>query len=379
VKLDVSSQSQDWTTDLMTKTELLGEVNLQWEYGFLPRILNRNDEMGNFFKTDFINLYAEVAKKGFKPDSAQFDAAMLELGKKTALYKVLKDNFKTEPKDLPNQLFQCLYPLLAPISATAGIEAGEKGEGEDVRAIIQSLQDKGLTTAEIAYKIIQDREDAYPETAKEVGAKLPEVKNWTAKNLEFIKTTMFKPDGDFDQIDLNKLLIPQMQNLIYRKVISDRKLNPDNIKAIFEDVQVFWINIFETEGVSELSADTKETYEAFYGVENAADIQGMDDAAKLKASIGSFFGIGKAGYKKSLSFGLGIRYVSTSMIGVLVDFLQDDALRDSFKTEYKGVYNFLNLYGTKGLQKLYDKLKAGDATQKKTSMYIKALFPKVQA
>ena len=78
------------------KVGYLEEVNLQWQFGFLPRLMNTGDSSGNFIRTNFINEIADalnIPDKDLREEKIKFIA-----NDKTALGKLCFDNFEHEMK-----------------------------------------------------------------------------------------------------------------------------------------------------------------------------------------------------------------------------------------------------------------------------------------
>lgn len=89
----------------------LEEINLQWLYGFLPRIINEGDS-GNFILSNFIK---DITKG--KQDIKDVDTDNLFLDSaKSALFKLLDDNFKPRA-ELRRNLIECIYDKLVGGSA----------------------------------------------------------------------------------------------------------------------------------------------------------------------------------------------------------------------------------------------------------------------
>lgn len=84
----------------------LDEINLQWLYGFLPRLTNEGDS-GNFILSNFIS---EITKGDKDVNSLNPNSLFLD-SSKSALYKLLADNFKDRP-DLRSNLIECIYDKL---------------------------------------------------------------------------------------------------------------------------------------------------------------------------------------------------------------------------------------------------------------------------
>lgn len=81
--------------------KLLNEVNLQWQFGFLPAMLNKQDSANNYFIQDFMTFYGKEGEKGgfaafdqgVKQGSGSVRNRLFDATAYTALFKVIRNNF----------------------------------------------------------------------------------------------------------------------------------------------------------------------------------------------------------------------------------------------------------------------------------------------
>jgi len=122
------------------------EINLQWQYGFFPKLLNTMDSLGNFFYLNLMEKFATIGKDAPKNPS-KYEALLLNKTKTSALYKIVRNNFavvsdngqEMSPKDsqtLREEIMQCVNVQIginlgvekdiAPETATAGVTEEDK-------------------------------------------------------------------------------------------------------------------------------------------------------------------------------------------------------------------------------------------------------------
>ena len=124
------------------KLGYLEDVNLQWQYGFLPKILNQTDKLSNYFYINFLNYYTQVAKKYTKSKDRANALLSSEVWEKTAIGKVYMDNFMGGDKDeVQNEqlveFFKCILEMLYPDNENPVNMAGSGQLGENLTPIQQ--------------------------------------------------------------------------------------------------------------------------------------------------------------------------------------------------------------------------------------------------
>jgi hypothetical protein len=135
---DVTKESEAGGLMEDLEFKLLNEVNLQWQFSFLPTMLNQNDAGNNFIFQDFLAVFG-----GAKFSKGTYDA--IEAGKKSgqeelyietktsALFKVIRNNFGVdddmdggESLRLQQGIYKCLASALLGGSGTYSMNtAGE--------------------------------------------------------------------------------------------------------------------------------------------------------------------------------------------------------------------------------------------------------------
>jgi hypothetical protein len=126
------SQSSSLVEDLEFK--LLNEVNLQWQFGFLPTLLNKKDGGNNYIVKD---LLLEIGAAGFSKGTQNAIIAGRKGGqeelymrtKTSALFKVIRNNFGVEDEmdgggslGLQQGIYKCLASAVLGGSDTFSLE-----------------------------------------------------------------------------------------------------------------------------------------------------------------------------------------------------------------------------------------------------------------
>lgn len=298
----------------------ISDVNLQWSANFFVKLLNKTDAEGNFIRENYIDEMAgNVFDKEREPE--KWEAQKNELAKLTMLHKVLRDNF--EGQDLVNELFDCLSNRID-VKETIG-----KTPIEQAKLHIAQMSDDGYDINEMKDEIIETLTNSYPATAKD---KLGELTRWADMCLAYISATMFDK-GRYAQTELNKILIPHVQKLIYKQLSSDSSLNIDNINAILSNVSKYWENIISgpqgSQGhgpnaipLNKIKVTGEEVQKVLYGG-TIDEIKSLKDSEKVKQSVDTVFGAGKFArtetestnaYKESLSYKIAMKQAQDLLI-----------------------------------------------------------------
>jgi len=131
------SQAGALTDDL--EFQLLNEVNLQWQFGFLPTMLNSRDAGNNYIREDFMKEFAK------KPSFSKGSQNAIIAGKKTsqqelydktktsALFKIIRNNFGVDNEmdggdsvRLQQGVYKCLASAILGGSGTFTLETAGK-------------------------------------------------------------------------------------------------------------------------------------------------------------------------------------------------------------------------------------------------------------
>jgi hypothetical protein len=281
----------------------IDEINLQWQYNFLPNMLNHTDIQSNLFIANLKHEYAMNEKTGDEYTWA-------EVKKFTALYKVLEDNFKTfETQDglfnTAEKLFDCLAAeWLTDTAIGENIRSAEE-EAQGIRGEIEqsfeTLGDPELASIEISEKLREAYQDVVvaPSTLQ---TRAQNLHTWTDDVMAYMKQTMYSPNGRLTPLaDVYEYLIPALINVFYTEIGKDPLNQADTVAAVTAKFQAFFSTLSMDMGdVSKLSFDKGAVKSAFYG-ENP--IFGDDDESVKNSAMN---GIAKQNTSASLPLFLNI-------------------------------------------------------------------------
>jgi hypothetical protein len=281
----------------------IDEINLQWQYNFLPNMLNHTDIQSNLFIANLKHEYAMNEKTGDEYTWA-------EVKKFTALYKVLEDNFKTfETQDglfnTAEQLFDCLAAEWLTDTAIGENIRSDEEEAQGIRGEIEqsfeTLGDPELASIEISEKLREAYQDVVvaPSTLQ---TRAQNLHTWTDDVMAYMKQTMYSPNGRLTPLaDVYEYLIPALINVLYTEMGKDPLNQSDTVAAVTAKFQAFFSTLSMDMGdVSKLSFDKGAVKSAFYG-ENP--IFGDDDESVKNSAMN---GIAKQNTSASLPLFLNI-------------------------------------------------------------------------
>ena len=276
------AETQFGGTGLLGGLEMkyIPEINLQWQYGFFPKILNTLDSLGNFFYSNLMEQFSKLSKEASKNPS-KYQTQLLNATKTSALYKIVRNNFavvsengqEMSPKDsntLREEIMNCVNVQIgvdtgveqdiAPEIATAGVMEENKSDllRESVLEKINTyLVDN--TPKETALLIATELEDEFPK--EEIPIPVT-VHNWSDVVLSYIKVTMYDENKVFAQMEINKYLTPILLKTFYKKVLG-ANLDENAKKMIVQKVSLVFGKIFITDDIKieALSFDAETTTE----------------------------------------------------------------------------------------------------------------------
>ena len=363
IKENVGESQMD-LTELYPKIKALEEVNLQWQYSFLPKMLNQTDKFGNFLYEDFQSYYAKKLSENFGNventwNSLQSDGNLFS---EVALGKIWKDNFVFD-KDLTDaspamkQKYEGLYRLLPCLLekefnpggisnevSVAGFEEVGGGTMSDYQQERQLMEDDYTELGEDGF-FFQLRDDLINDYNQAKGNPSA-ITNWTKGVLDKINTANINDKGDYDQIPgVGNKIIPFLYQLMFEMYSQDESLDTDlytrQTKLINDAFNVLLNNKGDV-GVHPLKNDKSFVEKAMYGIE-LSKAKGLTGKKKDLVSMKGLYGLD---YKKSLSFQLYMKkYFYPEMLLFVVsldnkDFY--DEFNDKSKIENSEQNNILN-------------------------------------
>ena len=403
VDTEVGEARMDITT-LLTKLEFLDEVNLQWQYGFLPKILNQTDTLGNYFYEDWNQYVNEMAKKYpiVGGDDSQLLSAINQdefKWEKTAWGKLWKDNFLGGKTDFESdeglrglfegliKLWVCLAQELYSGGQTAApVMVGAQSGGGESKSRLMELRDIIAAQNQDYGKDYFDFLDielrkSYEETEGKAAA----LNNWTNNTLEYIQAANEDAKGQYDPLgDVGSKMIPFIYGLITRVLREDKKIDSDLFTAQMERVTDFFKEFLNKEGEAgkhTLKADGEFTETLFYGGTVKTN-KGKPEKKLNAIAKQSLFGNSPSNYFDSLSFATYKRFYFMNEFYVFFEevlnnnatFMQYQQLLKQKKSPESKQFNFLNSVEMKPvLQGIYDAIPGADRNRRNV-VNLKELF-----
>lgn len=242
------------------------EINLQWQYGFFPKLLNTADGQGNFFYLNLMEKFAKLSKEASK-NPQKYQNQILNATKTSALYKIVRNNFAvvnqsgqemspSDSKSLRESIMDCINLQIgvntsveqdiAPEIATAGVveEATTDLLREDIMKTINTYLESN-SEEETALLVAAQLETEFPPQD------LPtpiSVSNWVDRVLSFLRVTMYNESRVFEQMELNKYLTPVLLKTLYKKVLS-AKMDENAKKFAIQKVSLLFGKVFITDEI----------------------------------------------------------------------------------------------------------------------------------
>ena len=254
--------------------KFIPEINLQWQYGFFPKILNREDTLGNSFVLDLMKLFSRLSKDASN-DPSRYKTQVLNVSKESALYKIIRNNFAVVGEDgqemspressaLREAIMDCVTSMLgvaynveediAPEIATAGVmeETTSDLVREDVINTINTyLLSNNNDMKEVALMIGALMGTEFP---KETIPSAHLVHNWADRVLSFIKVTMYDENKIFSQMEINKFLAPVLLKTLYKYTLS-ANIDENAKKMIIQKVSLTFGKLFIENDVKKEALD----------------------------------------------------------------------------------------------------------------------------
>lgn len=329
----------------------IDEINLQWQYNFLPKMLNKTDIQSNLFVSNIIKEYAESMAAGG-------ESAWITQKKFTSLYKILEDNYKTfdvpfgdsDDFNTPEMLFDCLSAEWIS-QDSIGVDARSEQElSEDVRGeISQLIKEMGGDYSDVAASLAQKLRDSYSQRVSDSNVEVTRnqgLTDWTQEVISYLKAVMYSPDGKLVPMDAYKHVAPALINVFYTEIGQDQNNQTDNVAQVTMSFQAFFRELSTDMGAaSSIRFDKSATEEAFYGA-TLKEIKNMSEDERLDASYDSLFGadVNGAMFEKSAQGGLTRIAVKSSLPSLLREISKNPASMFSkfFKNgELSGVSEYL--------------------------------------
>ena len=264
-KINDMSEKEFGQSGLMGGLEMkyIPEINLQWQYGFFPKILNKEDSLGNYFYRNLLEQFQKLSKEASKNPS-KYKSQLINVSRLSALFKIVRNNFavvsqdgqEMSPKDsmlLREEIMSCVTQQIgvnlgveedvAPEIATAGVT--EESKTDLLREGILDVINRYYTmnpgdSTKVAEMIGALIDTQFPEDELPTAVS---VSNWVDSSLAYIKVTMFNDENVFSQMDINKYLTPVVLRTIYDKVLG-AKLDENAKKMAISKVSLMFGKLF---------------------------------------------------------------------------------------------------------------------------------------
>ena len=403
VDTEVGEARMDIST-LLTKLEFLDEVNLQWQYGFLPKILNQTDTLGNYFYEDWNNYVNNMAKSNpivGGDDSSLLSAINQDEGKweKTAWGKLWKDNFLGGKSDFESDeglrsLFEGLIKLWICLSKelysgnqqSAPVMVGGQSSGGESKSRLMELRDIiSAQSQDYGKEYFNYLELEIRKSYEATKGNAAVLSNWTNNTLEYIRAVNEDAKGGYNALgDIGPKMIPFVYGLIIQLFREDKLIDSDLFTSQMEIVNDFFYDFLNKEGekaTHTLQANKDFTETLFYGG-TYKTTRGKPDRKLNEIAKRSLYGNTEGNYFSSLSFALYKRFYFMNEFYVFFEETlnnNDEYIKyvkniKNPKTEEAQEFNFLNSDEVKPiLQGIYDAIPESDRNRRNV-VNLKELF-----
>ena len=321
---------------LLKKVAFFDEVNLQWQYSFLPKILNNTDTSGNFFYQNFNSYFQQLIKssQGNKQGAVNRLAADEDVFNKTAWGMIWRDNYlggKSNYKKDPGladyyqsmgNLWLCLAKEFyegseedtvgAKIAGATKVGAGKMTPTMRLR---NEIAEAFKTYGDLYFDNLQNELfNSYATTRGNPSA----LSAWTVNALQYIQAANENEAGDYDQLaGVGDKMLPFIYQQIMINLRGDTKIDSDLFTQQMIEVDKFFTKFLNKEGeigTHTLKVDADQTEKLMFG-ETKSRLRGMKPAQRKVQEKQGLYGL--ENYDESLSLSLYIRYY---LIGALSGF-----------------------------------------------------------
>ena len=324
---------------LLRKVGFLTEVNLQWQYSFLPKMLNRTDTDGNFIFQNFNTYFKEIlrAESGNFPSAQRVLEETGDVYTETSWGMIWRDNFMGGSISNDSSV-QELYKDLAKLFLCLAEELYLQEEGNNISAIAGSNKVGGGTLSplmQLRKEIIETYEVLQSDYFYELGKTLDEqygetignpsaLGSWTKNALIYIEASNIDEAGNYDQIaEVGDRMIPFIYQILMRNYKSDKSLDTDSFNAQLLIIDEFFSDFLnkQTEGETHsISADKEQTEKLMFG-ETKKILKGMKPLQQKEVEKESLYG--KDVYD-ALSFNIYKRFYLQGVLTMFIESVLND-------------------------------------------------------
>ena len=273
-KVTEGSGSEALTEGLDYK--VLNEVNLQWQFGFFPRMLNEQDVLNNYILEDFMEIL-RISGLGLPEKEAikkrKGDAGvLLDYTNTSALFKIIRNNFGIDDDmtseysvDMQANIYLCLAQEIMSKGLTGG-SMGSEFVASEAEINLEAVDERIKEAVELdpvasgSVKILVNEQASQFAKAKRNDAYEAAIR----ESLQLIERASELRGTEFAQ----QLAVEMYPVLIGG--IAKNPANADNIKK-----ELSWVSLFYQQAIKEglLSSFNEELMEAMV---NPQDIQRLN-------------------------------------------------------------------------------------------------------
>ena len=250
-KVTEGSGSEALTEGLDYK--VLNEVNLQWQFGFFPRMLNEQDVLNNYILDDFMEIL-RVSGLGLPEKEAikkrKGDAGvLLDYTNTSALFKIIRNNFGIDDDmtsdysvDMQAQIYLCLAQEIMSKGLTGG-SMGSEFVATEAEINLEAVDERIKEAVELdpvasgSVKILVNEQASQFAQAKRNDAYEAAIR----ESLQLIERA-----SELRGVDFATELAVEMYPVLIGG-IAKNPANADNIKK-----ELSWVNMFYNESRGEL-------------------------------------------------------------------------------------------------------------------------------
>ena len=301
----------------------IDEINLQWQYNFLPKLMNKNDLVGNLF---IQNVMQANASKGEWNNEKKF----------TSLYKVLEDNFedlsaKGEVFDTSERLFDCLTSdILQPENIGKDVKQSER-QSQSLRGEIEQLIDTFGSYDAVSDDISEKLRDAYQSMVVEVegATRLQGLISWTDTLKKYMEAVMYSTEGAVVPLEVSKYLVPAIVNVFYTEVVNDSDNQSDNIASITKDFQDFFLRVYnDLPSNQSLEFDKGAAEQALYGA-TKRELNSMSQEEVDEVADEALVAFNESAFKHTITNKLAVKAMNSSFPIIVANL--NNSTRDKIK------------------------------------------------
>ena len=373
IKTCLSPINDKMSTEEGVPMGFLDEINLQWQFGFLPRILNNQDTSGNFIKNDFLSKISDVMNI---TDREKMMERLMQVRKTTVLWKLVIDNYSEDQKvnmassdeeengvPVTDLVMDCLAGQLVSFN-----DASEQESKSNPLDLIHDIQQRGggaFTDKDVALEVYDLLIEKY-NNIQIVENKRMELESLIDYAFSFITHTAYA-DGYTEQkikdavpyspLEINKYLIPLVIKFTLKAITKDDKIGFDDKDFLLSRHAELWDRFAIPEHIDKIKGDAELTNKLFYGGDDSlwgsADLNADDfQNSFVNAYNSNNMQLFEEFVKAYLDMDATKRAEFTDFIDYINKYRIQD-VRDIFDSQKQALISAKNLKGAGDLRKKY--------------------------